>query len=222
MIRVPDASAGKKGTCPQCSEKLIVPSVAQGTTATIAGPAPVPASRGTTAKAEAPHVGMPHIDVTGKRSSSQTGTGAGVVPQLDFPKVESQPEQKLPKLDFNKQASDAIPELGLPPLVDDVAPSLAQTLATKERKKKASRKMAWAGPAVCGVALLGVLAVFYWMSQPKLDGQLDGHSISGMETHPALIPGHVSGLDKAELTDVLRHLQSTPAEWDSNSSRIKL
>lgn len=208
MIRVPDTSAGKKGTCPQCREKLIVPTVAQGTTATVARPAAAPAPASGALPAELPHVGMPHIDVTGKRSNGPSASVAA--PQLEDSGVHP------------SAAAGSIPAFGLPSLDDDAAPSLAHQLSLKERQQKKKRKMAWVGPAVCGVILLGVLAGFYWMSQPKLEGDLTAHIVPGMETRPALIPGHVSGLSKADLTEVLRRLKSNPAEWSSNSSRIKM
>jgi hypothetical protein len=221
MIRVPDSSAGKKGTCPQCSEKLIVPNVAQGKTASIAGPAISPPSRSAGPKNEAPHVGMPHIDLSGKRPTAPPAKPASVAPKLEIPQFDSTLMSPSAGINIRDEGTAALPELGLPPVADEATPSLAQTLAKKEQQKKKARKMGWVVPAVCGAILLGVLGIFSWVSQPKLEGQLTAQVIPEMETPPTIIPA-LQFVNKGELQEILERLKSGPTEWNSNTARFKL
>jgi len=218
MIRVPDTSAGKRGTCPQCSEKLIVPALPTGAgpTATATVPAATVAAP-TLEKIELPHIGAPHIDVTTKPVAPRpVATSPTAQPELG--RLESQSATGLPQLE--PDAPVLIPGLGLPPLDSTGSPSLAQQLARKNRQKKKGQAANWIVPVVCLIALLGFVGWYAWSTQPKLEGKLVAHSEPGFEIPPALIPASLSGLEKPDLQLVLGRLKSTPITWSSTSSRL--
>src|SRR5689334_15150582 len=58
-IRVPDEAAGKKGTCPRCNEKLLVPSVTRGAAASSSTASAAPPIRQPPPK---PGPGLPQLD----------------------------------------------------------------------------------------------------------------------------------------------------------------
>lgn len=198
MIRVPDNAAGKKGTCPQCSEKLLVPDVVP----VASGgrqPPDSPVSIGTTARTELPRL-----------EPLAVPTASPAFPDFSNPAAQSAPP-------------DVAPQLGLPPLVVGAADtSIGLGLKTKALKKKRKNQGAWIVPALCVVGLIGVLGWYFWKSQPKLEGQLEAQAVSDLQVEPGLIPGDVSGLSKADLAEVLRHLKAEPARWTSTASRMTL
>jgi hypothetical protein len=202
-IRVPDTSAGKKGSCPQCQEKLIVPTVAARATPTVAATVASTAISGAT-KPEQGHLGTPHIDVGVKKADVSSNAN---IPSFDTTALAVGPGS---------------PPFGLPPLIDAEDSSVAEKLVLRKRQKKEKGKLAWLVPALCGLVLFGALGAFYFSSQPKVYGVLTAQVVPDMETRPALISGDVSGLEPEDLQRVLERLRASPIEWSSASIKIKL
>lgn len=227
MIRVPDASAGKKGTCPRCSEKLIVPDI------------PAPAHSSSPEPEEVPAF-TPRISVSGERNVSslpELGSGSSMgglpalggnsapasrslpdSPKLSLPGLTPQPGGSLPGLP-GLDSKPGAPVIGLAPLAEPS--SLGAELSRKRRMKKSSAS-SWMIPMACVVVLLAVIGFLVWNSQPKLEGQLVAHSVKNLEVRPGLISGDLSGMSKEDLGGVLRRLRAQPAHWSSSASRTTL
>lgn len=182
MIRVPDAAAGKRGTCPRCNEKLMVPDVLNAQ-APNAIPAPVAA------------------------------------PQQQFEAPRATPG--LPRLEpFAPTATvpSAGPTIGLSPL--DPGPSISSGMRRKPKPKQSLAGLIV--PALCILGVAGFLAWYIWDAQPKLEGELVATVVHDLEVQPGQIPGEVSGLDKDDLGEVLRHLKAEPVHWASATSKITI
>lgn len=214
MIRVPDNAAGKKGTCPRCSEKLIVPEVAP--PAEVA-PQFAPASpRPVSAPPRSAQPADPEIALNPTPASSTVNSGLSGLEPLATP--------GLP--DFGQPAPvaaepDEASPLGLPGL-SAVPSSVGAQLQRKLNTKKRKSQGAWMIPAVCALVFVGVLLWFLWTPQIKLEGELAAQGVRNLEVTPGLIPGDVSGLDKDDLGEVLRHLRAEPAHWSSSISKLTL
>ena len=193
MIRVPDNASGKKGTCPQCSEKLLVPVVVQA--ATVA--APPPSTPQPVAATSSGRVELPRLDLSAG-DASPFGAVPGLQPLASpsFPAFE-------PPASRATLPPDAAPQLGLPPL----AVNSTETRAAPRSRKKPARKgrSLWDFiiPVVCFGVLFGFLGWSMWKAEPKLEGSLEAHLVSDLQVRPGVIPGAVSALvrpsDAAEL-----------------------
>lgn len=200
MIRVPDEAAGKKGTCPRCNEKLMVPTIADATTAQ-SGSRPPPSIEPVRQKVE-----LPALDIN---------------PSPSTPRLSPLVHSPLPDVTTPTVAPSAASPAGLPALVVEPARSITSQQRNKARSRKPSAAN-WIGPAVCVICFIGFLAWYAWTSQPRLEGALTAQTVHDLEVKPALIPGALSGLDKSDLGEVLRHLKAEPASWASTISKITL
>lgn len=199
-IRVPDTSAGKKGTCPQCSEKLIVPSIAPGTTGAVFASLPS-ASRSGAAHVDGTHLGTPHIDVGSKKSGDHSSHSR----QRD---------------DSHHAASST--GRGMQLIDDDDEVSLVQKSTGKGKHREQKRSFGWTVPVFCISVLAGVIGMIYWNSQPKLGEKLTAHVTSDTRPRTGSISGSLSGLTPDDLNEVLQNLKAAPAEWTSPSTAIRL
>ena len=200
VIRVPDAAAGKQGSCPRCNEKLLVPNVAGAAPAAQATAKVAPPASSRPAQLE-----LPRLD---------PGPTAGL------PKLEPLDNGRLPDVTAPAPVSTSTPSLGLPKL--DAGSSIAADLQKKSQAKRKQGRGAWIVPLLCVVGVVGFLGWYLWTSQPKLEGALVAHTVHDLEVKPALIPGALSGLKDADLSEVLRHLKAEPAHWASTTSKITL
>lgn len=200
MIRVPDAAAGKKGTCPRCNEKLMVPNIADATAAQ-PGNSARPSIEPVRQKVE-----LPALDIN---------------PSPATPRLNPLVHSPLPDVTTPTAAPSSASPAGLPALVVEPARSITSQQRNKARSKKSSAAN-WIGPALCVIGFIGFLAWYAWTSQPKLEGPLTAQTVHDLEIKPALIPGAVSGLDASDLGEVLRHLKAEPASWASTISKITL
>lgn len=201
LIRVPDTAAGKKGTCPRCNEKLMVPNVAG------ADVAPQP-SVSTSPSMQA-----------GGRQAEQPTLEFG--PSSGLPELAPLTDSPFPDVTAPQTPPTADSPFGLPPLVAQSTRSISLEQRKKARRQKHSLGN-WIVPAVCVLGFIGVLAWYAWSSQPRLEGTLTAQTVHDLEVQPALIPGSLSGLNERDLGEVLRHLRAEPASWSSTISRITL
>lgn len=201
LIRVPDTAAGKKGTCPRCNEKLMVPNVAGA--ATTPGPSVENAASMQTGREK---VELPPLDIS---------------PSPGLPKLGPLADSPFPDVTVPPATSAGDSPLGLPPLVAEPTRSIALEQRKKARGKKQSPGN-WIVPVLCALGFIGFLAWYAWTSQPKLEGSLTAQTVHDLEVHPALIPGSLSGLQASDLGEVLRHLKAEPASWSSTISKITL
>lgn len=217
MIRVPDNAAGKKGTCPQCSEKLLVPVVVPA--AMTAAPPPFSPQPVFTpqpvAATSSGRVELPRLDLS-VGDASPFGAVPGLQPLASpgFPAFEP-PESR-------GAVPEAIPQLGLPPLAVNSTDTKAASRSRKKPARKGRSPWDFIIPVVCFGVLFGFLGWSLWKAEPKLEGSLEAHSVSDLRVRPGVIPGVVSGLSESDLGEVLRHLKAEPARWASSASRMTL
>jgi hypothetical protein len=203
-IRVPDTSAGKKGTCPQCAEKLIVPSIALGTDAVISATI-APPSRSGAANVDGTHRGTPHIDLSTKKSGVHPGNAAGNRVRMD-----------------DSQDDAPFTGLGMQLIDEDEEASLVHKSTSKGKYRKQNRSYGWTVPVFCISVLIGVLGTFYLNSQPKLNAKLTAQAAPDTQPRTGFISGDLSGLQPDDLNEVLQALKAAPAEWSSPSTVISL
>lgn len=192
-VKTADAAAGKRGSCPQCKQPLLVPLVS----APDVGTAP-PASAG--------------VPVPGQAAAP---AAAKVSPPAQVARTTPDPFIPDPPRPASKISETPVP------VIDPSGPtSVAQALRQKSRKK--SSGTSWLAPAVCATIFLGVIGWFYWTSLPQLNGELAGAPVTDFDLPPVALSGTLSGLSEDDLSSVLLHLTDQPAHWDSRLSKMTL
>ena len=209
MIRVPDTAGGKKGTCPRCSEKLLVPDLETAADA-VAAPVSAVAPKAAPARVEFPPLESLEVD-----PDDPVILPPPIAPS---PTLGLSPLGQLPVAD--EVAGVPASGMGLPPL--EGSSSRGVSSRTKSKSKAKTVQGAWIIPVACALGLIGFLAWMFWDSRPKMEGDLTAHSESDFEIKPVVIPNKVSGLPDHELETVLKHLTDTPSYWKSTSSRVTL
>ena len=208
LIRVPDAAAGKQGTCPRCSDKLLVPNLATAAGAATA----VPQSAATSPSQPE----LPHLDFqAGRQAAVSARSTAQMQPVAGAPDTG-----RLPTLE--NSTAETTPEFGLPPLSVGGRSNIALEIQRKVRTQNKQVQGAWIVPVVCALGLIGFLAWYLVSAQPKLEGELTGHAVRDLEVKPGIIPGSASGLSADDRNEVLRHLRAEAAHWTSTASKLTL
>jgi len=199
QIRVPDSAGGKRGTCPRCRAKILVPKVKA------------------KAKAKQPQHSAPG-DSSGAKSPREI---AAEPPDFSSLPVEPEPPPNgaNPVQPLNAQSVESPAagpqESAPPPLSPEAAmptpaaePATPFARAVKRRRRK--RRFLWI-PILLGMILVGGVALYFvYTSDPKLEGTLEAVIVPNSEVEPRTIrDAEIPGDDEA-VQNVLKHLQENP------------
>lgn len=220
-IQVPDQAAGKKGTCPQCGTKIVVP---------IPKNAP-PSEAASAPPAFAP---PPPAPMFAPQAAPQ---------QMPFPPQPMMPAPGYPQFPgmpygFDPNQPQAFPsgypaQGGFVPVPAFVpappAPSSAEppSVAKKYKQKLKQR----GGPAVWGplvaVAIFGAVAAIYFLKlgakSEQMTGRLTGIRLAKSKLEPALVHREwIDGIDEETLGNVLKQMEKRTVKFRSSNELISM
>lgn len=211
-IRVPDAAAGARGSCPTCQTKLLVPSIAPPVE-----PAPGPVSEDLVAPAaDVPEPFVPAPPVPFGE------TGHQETPFTPQPPVSETPPS-FPAPPFSPPPSSDAP-VGTGPIV-----STGSSMASRVKRRSRGTKSGLWFPVLCGMALVGGMAWLYVLQQPSLSGDRTATLIKAEALEPKSIDHSQIDVPEEVLTNVLAHfadnrerLKSQLVETQFSASRNSL
>lgn len=149
-ITVPNSSHGKRGTCPACKKKLIVPRPIGDP------PAIQPASQ--LPPAQDPPIAPAAPIPTAPRP-------AAPVPAAPPP---------IPTAPAANPFDTAAPATHPTALTPEIPKSVSASLSRKRRKRSSNAALTVGIPVGCFVIFIGVMAAIFWNSQPELKGTISG------------------------------------------------
>lgn len=205
-IRVPDSFSGKRGSCPKCATKLLVPDVA-------------PPATGASAPASgiSPNSG-PAVNVV--TSEAVEAPASAPTQDSDLPPLDATP---LPPMGTNEiiptdfaaapaaAATDSVPDFSPP----SPTSNLSRNLKKKARRKKSQRLYAIGIPVVCFLAFFGVVALVTMFSQPELKGILQASVTTKMEVPPESVSVAQFGLPSADESRAFQAFEDAPESFVS-------
>jgi hypothetical protein len=201
-IRVPDSAAGKKGTCPKCGTKLLVPQIEippqtdTGVDAEEQTPPPRPAPP-PFAPSEFPTPGVPTSGPAVPAGGDQAGA-------FDFD--PSGPAASEPD---DKESSDE-------PFIPEFSPAAQPSLAAKLRRRQRAR---WTGllmPLLFGGLLLAAGVWYYWTTRPVLEGELPAVALAEAKLPPRLVRTEIADVSPSTAEFVQSGLAESPERLRSN------
>lgn len=190
-IRVPDAAAGAKGSCPTCQTKLLVPQIAP--------PVELPAD-------PEPVIPAPPTDeLPVPFIPAQAGPVEGAAAEAPSRVFSGEPQ---PPVSFPGPPTSDHP-VGVPPVIP---PSTSMASRVK-RRSRGTKSGLWF-PILCGVVLVGGIAWLYILQQPRLTGDRVASFIEAEALEPRSIDSSLIDVPNDILTNVLEH-------FESNRERLK-
>jgi hypothetical protein len=200
QIRVPDSAGGKRGTCPRCRAKILVPRVTVKTARPAAGQAATEAEPEPKKKKKAKSIRERLLEE----------------PQfVGIPESESVPAIAAASSPPPVPARETTDSGPAPPLPVTVAiPSASRETATPYaralKRRRRRRRFVWV-PILFGLALVGAVAVFLVLTgRKKLEGTLDAVIVPEANLPPRTIGDTPASVDKEKVTKVLEYLQQKP------------
>ena len=218
-IRVPDAYSGKKGSCPKCATKLLVPNVAPQSPDTAAPlPPPTPHPQPEQPLVESPPSAAASIPAP---SMPADAVASAETPVSEFPAppvAPSEPTAAVPGLD--SATGGDMPTFAPP----SPTTTMGRKLRKKSRRKKSQRLYTLGIPIVCFLLFFGVVAAITLLRQPELKGTLRGTVASNMEIPVVTVPISDFGLTTDEESKVFQAFEDAPEAFISSqmSCRISL
>jgi hypothetical protein len=198
QIRVPDSAGGKRGTCPRCRAKILVPKV--------------------TVKAAPPTAGQPSPEPEQvslkKRKAKSVRERLLEKPQFaGFSEPESAPVAPAPPPVPVRESAASSPA---PPLrVTAAIPAAVRETATpfaRALKRRRRRRYVWV-PVVFGLLLVGGVAVLLVLAGRKqLEGTLEAVVVPDASLAPRTISDAAAGVDKEKTETVLKRLRNEPLD----------
>lgn len=212
-IQVPDSAGGKKGTCPQCGTKVVVP-IPKNLPPTPA-PAPPPGFVPPMPPPGAfvPPPGTPPMFVP-----------PGAMPPPGFPPPAiplgfdpNQPPPAMPNF-------GAVPEVGAPPPVS--LPTEPPSIAKKYRRKLRSHReaMVWGAAAVSLImaAVASYFGVFHESKSKPVTGRLTATRVANGKFEPAIVHRDwLVGIDEETLSTVLKQMEKRTVTLRSDTITLK-
>ncbi|MGZ0174565.1 MAG: hypothetical protein ACKVHE_34115 [Planctomycetales bacterium] len=209
-IRVPDAAAGARGSCPTCHTKLLVPQVA-------APPTQVEAEEPIVQQPAPPPVAPPQAVVENPLPFSPAppttlpGQFAESAP-TDAPNGLPAEQPMIPQFE-TPAAPVQFPGPPTPTPGQPIVPASSSVAARVRRRSKGKKSGLWF-PILCGVALVGGIAWMYLQQMPSLNGD----RVAAFIKNEALKPRTV---EKA-MIDVPDDIRSRVLEhFTENRERVK-
>jgi len=208
-IRVPDSAGGKRGTCPRCKSKIIVPKVKAGGqkskgNSAAAGGDTKPKSPAKTQSLkerfleEPDFSGFEHVpDGDSEAQAERPDAFAAESPHAEpFPTAPVADSEAAPGVDASVEPSPVNPATAVTPV----------SRALKRRQRRRRALAIWV-PIICGVLLVGGAALFMLvLSKQSLKGTLDGVAASQDELKPRKLHPPTVNADDDEVAAVLRRL----------------
>ena len=218
-IQVPDNAAGKKGTCPQCGTKVLVPVPKH------APPPPVASSQPpmfTPQPAAPPSFAPPQF----APQPTMPMAGYPPAPGMPFGFDPNQPMQTPP---------GNVPPVGYAPMLQypqyfvpaPLSAPVEETSTTKKSKSRPQRKMT---PAIWGaliaVGVLGAVVAFVMLkpgAKPNpLSGTLTGTLITKSKLQPAIVHRDwLEGIDEETVATVLKRMEKRTVTLRSDTVVLK-
>lgn len=212
-IQVPDNAAGKKGTCPQCGTKVVVPVPKNAPPQPVAAPAP-PAS--------VPQAAAPEFAPMCAPPPTAPMTGYPPAPGMPYGFDSNQPMVAPPGY--------GVPTGFAPPQPFGFAPQATLPLETQpsatsaRRRKKSNQRMNLAVITVLVIAA-GVAAFVFWKPSAKtnpLSGTLTGTRLSKGKLQPALVRRDwLEGIDEETVGTVLKQMEKRTVTLRSDTVVLK-
>ena len=202
-IRVPDAAAGAKGSCPTCQTKLLVPQVAAPPQQPAPQQPPIPALT------SAPVSSAPLPFDPAQVGPVQTTTAPATPDQFPgqapaaMPNAFPQAAQTFPQLGG---PADPVQFPGPPPAaagqpIVPVGSSIAASVRRRSRRKKSGL---WF-PVVCGVALVGGISWLYLQQLPSVSGDRSAVFIKDESLKPKMVDKALIDVSDDVRKSVLNH-----------------
>lgn len=205
-IRVPDAAAGARGSCPTCHTKLLVPQLAAPPTHVEAEepvgqqpapppPAPLPPMTHPQPVVENP---VPYSPPT-TTAPGQFSEAAPVVGPNVFPGEQPvNPQFETPAAPVQFPGPPA-PTSGQP-----IVPANTSIAARVRRRSKRKKSGLWF-PMLCGVALVGGIAWMYLQQMPSLNGDRVAAFIENEALKPRIVEKNLIDVPDDVRSRVLDH-----------------
>ena len=236
-IRVPDTFSGKKGSCPKCATKLLVPNVAppqpeqpqrapaslapESSTPQVASPEPVttPAPDGPIPQPVAPKQAAGGQQVPPFRPTvlpPVSASAAGVPQQLPPPVVD--PQQKEVPVAAPQAVDAGTLNFGEPQAAAE-APQFAAPLSTtnlsrrlkkKQRRGQSQRMFTLGIPLVLFAIFLVVIGILTIVDDPDLTGEMVGGRFRVEEIPIATVAASECGLRGKDVRTVVDGFSSSP------------
>ncbi|MCA9062167.1 MAG: hypothetical protein KDA96_03890 [Planctomycetaceae bacterium] len=205
-IRVADQYAGRKGQCPKCQTKLLVPTL-PGQTSDLANGAPSPSeSAASTSQAET----MPEIDRT-------TVTSVPIDP------TAATASQSLPVSDlFPGGVPGGSAESPIPPVIPSTTASVARVLKKRNRRSRSRRIWVMVIPAISFLALLGFLGYTISNTLPEVGGNLEGRRMRSPTAMTVLVPWSDTGLSPDDQSALQEDLTQSPEVFASDQVSCRI
>jgi hypothetical protein len=194
-IRVPDAAAGAKGSCPTCQTKLLVPQIVLPPDQGIS-PSPTPIPPAPQPGAGAPLPFDPALPNPVAGLPRETGVN---VPFIDV----TTPPVLFPGSPFSTPAAAGQP----------VVPVNTSVASRVRRRAKGKKSGLWF-PILCGLALVGGMAWLYIGQLPNLNGERAAVFIKGEALPPKIVDKSLIDVSTEVRTSVLNH-------FTENRERLK-
>lgn len=206
-IRVPDEYAGRKGSCPKCSTKLLVPTIERPSES--APPASGGSGLGDSPSAHADSTSAPPPPATTDPSSAATE------PELssssEFVSV-SDPSAALPL----PAELDVAPPGAVPEVVAAPPSALGRSLRKRDRRRKSQRVYAVAIPLACFVLFVVVIGFLTVGRPPELNGVLRATAAPLIEIPTGSVPIAELNLSADERSAVADEFSARPEVFTSS------
>lgn len=202
-VRVPDTAGGKRGTCPKCQSKIIVP------------------------KIEPPKPASPPVPVLEELPEATELVEESARPGKPGPPPLPPPLPGQADANQSPAAEPSAEPAFTPPIIDPTAiPGGAEPTAPttsvarkykKRRKKKGGSLMV---PLVFGAILVGVVGWFFMQTAVKLEGSLAAKPIEADPTYVGSVESNLIDVNGDDLEFVLESLKETPLSIASGRSTV--
>ena len=185
-IRVPDAAAGAKGSCPTCHTRLLVPQIA-----------PPPAQQ------EIPH---PPANQSASPPFAAPQIPPAPAPPNPFGDVAPDTAPGIPPIITNAPPI----QFPGPPITPDSAPGqpvvpINTSVASRVRRRAKGKKSGLWFPVLCGLALVGGMAWLYIDQLPNLHGDRVATFINTEALPPKIVSRSLIDVSDDVRTSVLNH-----------------
>lgn len=221
-IQVPDTAAGKKGTCPQCGTKVVVPMPKNAPTvetATPAQPAFVPPPPGPVFAPNAAHQPVTYVP-----QPTMPIPGYLPAPGMPYGFDPNQPQVAPPGNPFPAGYAPAPTYFPAPPTaVPEETSSVAKKY--KQKLKRRNGPLVWGGLVV--VAIVGAVLAFVYLkpgAKPDMmSGKLTGTRLTAGKLEPALVHREwIDGIDEETVGNVLKQMEKRTIKFRSSNDLINM
>jgi hypothetical protein len=200
-IRVPDSAGGKRGTCPRCRAKILVPSVA------------VKAAAGQPEQQPAAEPEPKRKKPKSIRERLLEGPQFAGLPETEPAPAVS--DAVVPAEVVSESAATGPIPIPIPPrpvtaAIPAVSCEAATPYARALKRRRRRRRFVWV-PVLFGLLLVGGVAAFLVLTgRKKLEGTLNAVIVPDAGLPPRTIGVSLVPVDEQKVSQVLNHLQKKP------------